>query len=124
MNWEPLPISSFPAWALLQDISFNNVALSEVPDKGIGITTSVDVDGDKQETTPIKFLEIPADLVLSSEAVAEYAKVDQNFKALLEKMGRQVSSVSGDKTGRRSFIHRAAPLELAHQGGTAANTQL
>ncbi|CEJ81889.1 hypothetical protein VHEMI01994 [[Torrubiella] hemipterigena] len=89
MNWEPLSINSFPAWALLQDVTFNNVALSEVAGKGIGITTSVEVETNTDTVTPIKFLEIPYDLVLSSEAVDEYAKVDQNFKALLEKMGRQ-----------------------------------
>lgn len=101
MNWEPLSINSFPAWALLQDVTFNNVALSEVAGKGIGTTTSVDVETNTDTAPAIKFLEIPHDLVLSSEAVDEYAKVDQNFKALLEKMGRQVSYLQVELSGAR-----------------------
>lgn len=89
-----LPVEAFPPWALLQGITFGDVELRDVPDKGMGLiaTTNLSSEADKL----ISVLQIPADVVLSGEAVEEYTKVDQNFKALLEAAGRQVYAFQTD----------------------------
>lgn len=88
-----LPIDAFPAWAHLNDVRFAGVKLQHVGDgKGFGLLAESDISGAVTSSTDTaeSVLEISHDLVLSAEAVDDYAKVDQNFKQLLEAAGRQV----------------------------------
>lgn len=101
-----LSIDAFPAWARLNDVDFNDVQLQQTEGKGFGLIAEKDLNekeegsGDedakdgqspsKETTTPL--LRIPQDLVLSAAAVDEYAKVDQNFRQLLDITGHRVSS--------------------------------
>ncbi|KAH6604652.1 hypothetical protein Trco_006359 [Trichoderma cornu-damae] len=90
-----LPIEAFPAWALLNNADFVSADIRDIEGKGFGLVAQHDIPGvgsDGSGATAI--LRIPRDLVLSAEAVEEYAKVDQNFKQLLEVAGRQ--STRGD----------------------------
>lgn len=98
MEREKLPVEAFPTWALLQNITFGDVVLHDVPDKGMGLVATTNLSSDADE--PISVLQIPADVVLSGEAVEEYAKVDQNFKALLEAVGRQVQALHTNRRYR------------------------
>jgi hypothetical protein len=89
-----LSIEAFPAWALLNDVDFINAEIRNIEGKGFGLVAKNDIPGegdDASNTTAI--LRIPRDLVLSAEAVESYAKVDQNFKQLLEVAGHQVSII-------------------------------
>ncbi|QPG96593.1 hypothetical protein C2857_004682 [Epichloe festucae Fl1] len=92
------PIEAFPTWAHFNGVQFMGVKLQDVGHgKGFGLLAESDVQGSAvkmvgEETRTI--LRIPRDLVLSAEAVQEYAKVDQNFKQLLEIAGRK--STRGD----------------------------
>lgn len=79
-----LPIDSFPAWALLQDVEFSNVNIQDIDNKGYGLVS------DKVLGESISVLNVPQDLVLSANQVEQYAKIDQHFKTLLEAMGQQV----------------------------------
>lgn len=86
-----LPLDAFPAWARLNDVAFTNVELQDVDGKGFGLVADTELGN--QETGTDALIRIPRDLVLSAEAVEEYAKVDQNFRQLLEAVGYQVSRV-------------------------------
>ena len=103
-----LSIDAFPAWARLNDVHFANTKLQETEGKGLGLVAVKELesleesgDGDsndgkgpktKTTTLPTALLRIPHDLVLSTEAVEEYAKVDQNFRQLLDIAGHQVNT--------------------------------
>lgn len=88
-----LPIDALPAWAHLNDVRFTGVEFRDVGDgKGFGLLAESDISGPiaSSNDTAEAVLEISQDLVLSDEAVDDYAKVDQNFRQLLEAAGRQV----------------------------------
>ncbi|KEY73720.1 hypothetical protein S7711_06296 [Stachybotrys chartarum IBT 7711] len=83
MSGTQLPLETFPAWTVLHDVNFTKVSLCEMENKGFGLVTSGEsLEGDV-------LLEIPGELVLSAEAVDDYAKVDHHFKQLLEACGSQ-----------------------------------
>lgn len=84
------PLKDLSAWARLNFVDFLDTKVEDVPGKGLGLFTTrppID-DGEGGKTRP--FLEVPRNLILSAEAVEDYAKVDQNFRQLLEKVGPQV----------------------------------
>ena len=106
-----MPINVFPAWARLNDVDFAKAKLEETEGKGFGLTAAKDLkqrekgkevesgdEGDTKDgknpktTTTTKLLSIPHDLILSAEAVKQYANVDQNFRQLLDAAGHQVNT--------------------------------
>jgi hypothetical protein len=89
-----LPFDSFPAWAHLHDVTFDSVAIKDVSGKGYGLVAQRGFGLNVKEGNRSSILRVPADLVLSATAVDEYAKVDQNFNALLEASGVQVSKIN------------------------------
>ncbi|UZP35746.1 hypothetical protein NXS19_003562 [Fusarium pseudograminearum] len=95
-----LPIDVFPAWARFNDVDFINVELCETDGKGIGLVTVTGSDltkipvaegevndKDLQHGKAEALLRIPHDLVLSASTVEDYAKVDQNFRQLMDSVG-------------------------------------
>lgn len=85
----PLPIEAVPAWVRLNNVKVSNVNLQPVQGKGLGFVATKDLtDNDDNENTPLLY--IPRDTVLSADAVEEYAKVDANFRELLDKVERKV----------------------------------
>ncbi|KAJ6440526.1 SET domain-containing protein [Purpureocillium lavendulum] len=82
-----LPLDAFPAWALLNDVSFTGVQLGDTADKGFALVAERELGASEANGRPL--LSIPHDLILSAEAVDEYAKVDLNFKQMLEVAGHQ-----------------------------------
>lgn len=86
-----LPIDTFPAWALLNSLDFAQAKLQDVEGKGFGLVSRKDIASeDDGGASNVELLRIPHDLILSSDAIENYAKVDQNFKQLLDAAGRQV----------------------------------
>ncbi|TWU72208.1 hypothetical protein ED733_002709 [Metarhizium rileyi] len=85
-------MDAFPTWAHLNDLCLTHVKLQDVGEgKGLGLVADSILEADAAGNGILK---IPHDLVLSGEAVEDFAKVDQNFKRLLEAAGRQ--STRGD----------------------------
>lgn len=93
-----LPIESFPAWALLQDVEFDDVVIAQTPDKGYGLVSNKELE---QETIVLR---VPKDLLLSVDQVEQYAKVDSNFRGLLEAFGQQVYSDKATQTTGSSYL--------------------
>lgn len=81
-------IADFPAWALLNGIDINDLSLHDIPGKGFGFVVTKQLEalkGAANESRPGRnLIRIPRDLILSAEAVGDYAKVDQNFNLLLQ----------------------------------------
>ncbi|OAQ97448.1 hypothetical protein LLEC1_01816 [Akanthomyces lecanii] len=84
-----LPIESLPAWATLQNVKVQQVAMRPIEGKGYGLVADMDLNASEDLKEALEIMRIPAELVLSREAVEEYAKVDQHFKQLLETVGRK-----------------------------------
>lgn len=90
---EQLSIEDLPSWARLNGVNFLNVKPSKIEGKGFGLvasqtlTLSADDEGAKDDAPLIR---VPRDLILSADSVSEYAKIDQNFRQLLEAVGRTV----------------------------------
>lgn len=89
-----LSIESLPAWATLQDVKLQHVGMRHVDGKGYGLVAEVDLNAAQDVKNATEIMKIPAELVLSGEAVDEYTKVDHNFKHLIETVGRKVSHTS------------------------------
>ncbi|KAL7914832.1 hypothetical protein GGI35DRAFT_474545 [Trichoderma velutinum] len=95
MAHSQLPIDAFPAWAVLNNVDFANAEIRNIEGKGLGLVAKHDItDAGHDASSSQAIIRIPRDLVLSAEAVDEYAKVDKNFKQLLEIAGHQ--STRGD----------------------------
>ncbi|KAM3507466.1 hypothetical protein MY11210_007133 [Beauveria gryllotalpidicola] len=84
-----LPIESLPAWATLQDVKLQQVGMRHVDGKGYGLVAENAMDASENVNDALEIVRISAELVLSREAVEEYAKVDQHFKQLIETLGRK-----------------------------------
>lgn len=74
----------FQLWADLNGVDVAGIKLDFHQDRGHGFVLTEEHSPDQPLMT------IPRDLVLSAEAVAQYAKVDKHFGQLLEIAGRQV----------------------------------
>lgn len=113
-----LPIEAFPAWALLNNVDFVDAEIRNIEGKGFGLVAKHDITDESRDASgPATILRIPRDLVLSAEAVEEYAKVDQNFKQLLDVAGHQVGTVRFSCThGDGTFMTTGADIWREHQG--------
>ncbi|PHH62315.1 hypothetical protein CDD81_7235 [Ophiocordyceps australis] len=78
-----VPLGALAAWARLNGASLNGAALEHLDAKGLGLVAATGAWSDQSQDAPAA-LAVPRDLVLSAETVHEYAKVDHNFKQLLD----------------------------------------
>ncbi len=95
MSQAQLPIESLPAWLVLNDISFLDVGIASVTDRGYGVVAERKLTTAEETFDIPSLLTIPHDLVLNTEAVDQYAKVDHNFRLLLDAVGHQVRTDLG-----------------------------
>ncbi|KAG5935633.1 hypothetical protein E4U59_005510 [Claviceps monticola] len=87
-------MEAFPTWAHFTRVRFAGVKLADMGDgKGQGLVATAKCSHEEAaaEENERAVLRIPCDLVLSAEAVDAYAKVDHNFKQLLDVAGRKAS---------------------------------
>ncbi|KAG5928618.1 hypothetical protein E4U42_000333 [Claviceps africana] len=87
-----VPMEAFPAWAHFTRVQFTGVKLQDVGHgKGLGLVVAAEsgLEGRAVEEQKEAVLRVPRDVVLSAEAVDEYAKVDHNFKQLLDVAGQK-----------------------------------
>lgn len=88
-----LPIQDLPAWARLNDVSFDNVEVTTTVDKGYGVFSQKDLAAPEGTVETPQLLAVPHDLILNSLAVEEHAKEDKEFKQLLEAVGHHVTVI-------------------------------
>lgn len=85
-GWLQLPITALPAWAALNGVKFQHVAVESVPDhqeRGSGIIA---------KASPLNpswgsLLEVPGELVLSLETVERQSRFDPHLKEVLDAVG-------------------------------------
>ncbi|KFY43202.1 hypothetical protein V495_04096 [Pseudogymnoascus sp. VKM F-4514 (FW-929)] len=91
-----LPVSSLRTWAKFNGISFKDISVEKNKEYGgygvISTTTLPDSAGD--EGSNLTVLNVPNDLILSAETIAEHAKIDKHFGQVLEAVGG--NSLRGD----------------------------
>ncbi|KAH8671115.1 hypothetical protein BX600DRAFT_239117 [Xylariales sp. PMI_506] len=89
-------IQALPAWCGFNDVSFFDVKVAEIEGSGLGLVAERDLVNEPDNVEIPSLLSIPKELVLSAEAVEEYAKEDKNFRDLL--------SVAGHESHRRDIL--------------------
>ncbi|KAJ5161664.1 hypothetical protein N7492_007056 [Penicillium capsulatum] len=93
MKREYLPLESLPAWLKLNGIVTNGISFGKIgsvdkdTDKGNAIVATRDLASVDSDASPAILLQVPPDLVLSLDAVHDYAKSDQSLREVLEAVG-------------------------------------
>ncbi|KFY18459.1 hypothetical protein V493_08604 [Pseudogymnoascus sp. VKM F-4281 (FW-2241)] len=91
-----LSLSYLPTWAKFNDIEFKDVSVEKNKEYGgYGITSTSKIPHSvlNQEGN-LTVLNVPKDLILCAETIAEHAKVDRHFAQILEAVGG--NSLRGD----------------------------
>jgi hypothetical protein len=92
MKLETLAISHLPAWAKLNNVTIDGIAIEDIEGKGKGFTSSTKLDS--REVHDIELLRIPKDLVLNHEFIEEWVKIDKHFRELRDAVGGKVRHIS------------------------------
>lgn len=82
-GWLSLPVDSLPAWATLNDVSFDGVSIGPLPgkeDRGSTVIAKRSLKGGLEPP----LMTIPRDLILSLERIHQHAKSDSDFRAVLD----------------------------------------
>jgi len=86
-GWLQLPHEALLPWAMLNDVAFHHVVPGVAVGKGAALLASKDSSTDDAPDGLVPLLTVPSDLILSRERVLEHAKVDEDFRGLLDQMG-------------------------------------
>ncbi|KAI0202022.1 hypothetical protein F4808DRAFT_92350 [Astrocystis sublimbata] len=81
------PLSNFPAWCILNNVTLDGVGVADVDGRGLGLVAEDDVDNENDDLPSL--LTIPKELVLSASAIESYAKENKDFRQLLDVAGHQ-----------------------------------
>ncbi|KZL80299.1 set domain-containing protein [Colletotrichum incanum] len=84
-----LPLETLSTWAMFNDVDLVDVEAHEIPGCGLGLVSNKDLSREEETFDIPTLLRIPHELVLSAEAVENYAKVDKNFRQLLDVAGHK-----------------------------------
>ena len=100
-----LPSNALAAWAKLNSVSFDGCSIHHLGDEPVGRGFAAVADRDLQAIEGQALLTVPADLILSAEAVERHAKLDGHLLELLEAVGELSKvgvsiSVDGDTSLR------------------------
>lgn len=98
MRLAELPISALPAWTKLNDVNFYDISVHDTEEKGLGLVADRSFSSEDSFDMPV-LLRVSKDLVLSKEAIEEYARIDKHFRELLIAAGGVVRrEISPDQT--------------------------
>ena len=86
-------LETLPAWATLNDLDFFDVKVATTKSRGQGLVAERALSRLEDTFDIPTLLRIPNKLVLSAETVELYAKVDGNFKQLLDSAGQKVNDL-------------------------------
>ncbi len=84
-GWLSLSPEAFHPWTQLNGVRFHDVRPGHVEGRGSALLASKDVENSAEGAECL--LTVPKDLILSQEQVHEQAKVDRDFRELLESLG-------------------------------------
>lgn len=84
-GWLQLPAEAFMPWATFNEVSFNRTVPGIVAGRGGALLAEGPLDASEDESQVL--MQVPKDLILSLERVQEHAKVDKDFREVLESLG-------------------------------------
>lgn len=102
---DTLPVEALPGWARLNGLDFINCKLELVKDRGIGLVATETLSlaaGDAGLNDDKPLVKVPRDMALSVETIENFAKVDQNFRQLIDAAGKQVHNPPLSRHARRT----------------------
>ena len=85
LGWLQLPFEAILPWAMMNDVTFNRSVPGVIEDRGGALLAKENLDAESDSSNLL--LTVPSDLILSLERVQEYAKVDRDFREVLESLG-------------------------------------
>ena len=81
-GWLQLPSEAILPWALLNDVTFDRTVPGAVVGRGGALLAKENLDSDISNV----LLTVPRELILSLERVQEHAKVDRDFRDVLDSL--------------------------------------
>lgn len=84
-GWLSLPSEAFNPWAQLNGVRFHEVKPGQVAGRGSALLATKTIANSPEGAECL--LTVPRELILSQEQVLEQAKVDRDFRELLESLG-------------------------------------
>jgi hypothetical protein len=84
-GWLSFPPEAFNPWAQLNGVRFHEVKPGQVAGRGSALLATKTISNSSEGAECL--LTVPRDLILSQEQVLEQAKVDRDFRELLESLG-------------------------------------
>lgn len=85
-GWLSLPISSLQSWASFNRVTIRDISIGPLPgfeSRGSAIKTNTFSLSHEQNPVMV----VPSELILSKEAVEQYAKSDKHMHELLDAVG-------------------------------------
>ncbi|KAF4808714.1 SET domain-containing protein 8 [Colletotrichum siamense] len=104
MATSKLPVETLPTWAMFNDVDLVDVEAREIPGCGLGLLVNKELSREEETFDIPTLLRIPHELVLSAEAVESYAKVDKNFRQLLDACGHKMVLSDRPKTTMKGGV--------------------
>lgn len=84
-GWLQLPSEAFLPWATINEINFTRTVPGSIPGRGGALLASEPLYA-ASDQSPV-LVTVPKDLILSLERVQQHAKVDKDFREVLENLG-------------------------------------
>jgi hypothetical protein len=75
-----------PAWMKLNDVRFYDVKVEDFGPKGVGLVSERSLSTEDTPDVPV-LLKVPRELILCGATVEENAKVDKDFRELIDAVG-------------------------------------
>ncbi len=84
-GWLTLSGEAFRSWADLNDVTFDGTQPGVAPGRGAALIASAAHDAESDDSNAL--LTVPRDLILSLEKCQEHARVDRDYREVLESLG-------------------------------------
>ena len=83
-GWLRLPPSALLPWAMLNDVTFDRTVPGFIEGRGAALLAKEELNISEDMSNVL--MRVPRDLILSLERVQEHAKVDKDFREVLESL--------------------------------------
>ena len=106
MRRQTLPVTVLPAWTKLSGIEFYGVLIEHLTDHGIDKGSAIVATQNSSGKGDEQLMIVPKDMILSLEAVEQYAKSDKHLREVLDAVGHYARV-------RSLYSGYSDPLEIA-----------
>lgn len=86
-GWLTLQPAAFSSWARLNEVDFRATRPATIDGRGSALVASRVVESSIDGAEMPCLLKVPQDLILSISRVQEHAKIDRDFREVLESLG-------------------------------------